>query len=386
MTRSKLLGGLLLLVLPLFLWLGVASAQTFRGGNDSTVAAGEVVDSSLYMAGNSVDIAGEVHGDVFCAGQNITISGKVTGDVICAGQTVTISGVVEGDARVAGQTVSIGGEVRHNVSAAAQTFSLDGKASIGGDLSVGGNTVNLHGKIGRDAALGGATTTISGTVSRNVKASTEKLTLNNQASIGGELTYTSNNEASVSNGAKVVGATRRYEPPKETKPKFAIVPGFAIALYIVLSMLVIALAVVLLFPGALVETTNKALEAPWKTLLVGLVTGLVVPVLVIALVVTVIGIPLALLLLGIWLVLLGLAGPFSSYFLGRKIIRGGHPVVIMLAGSLVVLVLYLIPILNILVWLAVAWLGTGMLLREVMRRTPKPAYEHHRAHTSTKKK
>jgi cytoskeletal protein CcmA (bactofilin family) len=377
MKRAKLLGVLGLFLAPLVLFIGVASAQSFRSGDNTTVAAGEVVDSTLFAAGRTVDIAGEVHGDVFCAGQNITVSGKVSGDVICAGQTVHISGTVEGDVRAAGQTVTVGGEVKGNLSVGSQSFTLESTGKVGRDALIGGGDAVLNGSVGRDLALGSGTATLASSVGRHVKASGDQLTLSDQASVGGDLSYTSKNEASVASSAKVAGKTTHYEPKPEKRSNYGKVFSFSfgLGLYAVLSLLIVALALVLLFPRAFDSVTGLALADPLKAFLWGLAASFVMPVLIIGLMVTVIGIPLGLLGLLSWLLIVMLAGPFFAYFVGRLMWRRQeHAVLIMLAGSLVVLIAYLIPLVGAVVLLAAMWLGTGMLLRALFHRTPKPAY------------
>ena len=45
--------------------------------NASQVMAGQEVDGSAYLAGNSVTMSGTVKGDLYCAGNTITITGTV---------------------------------------------------------------------------------------------------------------------------------------------------------------------------------------------------------------------------------------------------------------------------------------------------------------------
>jgi hypothetical protein len=99
------------------------------------------------------------------------------------------------------------------------------------------------------------------------------------------------------------------------------------------------------------------------------------PFLIILLMVTVIGIPLGLLLGLGWLLTLFLAGPFAAYLLGRLIWRGQpNRIWVMLLGSVILLLAYLVPILGGLVVLAVGIVGTGMILQSLYRHFPRPAY------------
>jgi cytoskeletal protein CcmA (bactofilin family) len=340
------------------------------------VPASETVNSSLFASGRAVDIAGTVDGDVFCAGQNVTISGTVKGDVICAGQNITVSGTVEGDVRLAGQTVTIGGQVAQNASVATSAFSLEGRAKIGGDLSAAGSDLILNGEVGRDASLAGATATLNNRIGRNVNASVNDIRLRGQATVGGGLFYTSPKDAELAEGSQVAGETRRTESSqKKGAFEAPFVTGMGFVVYLIISLLLLSLALLLLFPTALRAVTDVALASPLKVLLTGFVASLAAPVLIVILMVTVLGIPLALLLAVIWLLILFLAGPAFSYYVGRSILKGQYsPFIVMALGALVVLVLLFVPILGAFVWLVTIWMGVGMILLELVRRTPKPSY------------
>jgi cytoskeletal protein CcmA (bactofilin family) len=377
MKRAKLWGILGLFVAPLVLGVGLARAQAVRTGDNTTVAAREVIDSSLYAAGRTIDIAGEVNGDVFCVGQNVTVSGTVRGDVVCAGQTVHISGTVEGDVRAAGQNVVIGANVKGGLTVGAQSFTLENGATIARDATIGGDTAVLNGSVGRDVVIGSAQTTLSQNVGRNVKATVEHLNITGRATIGGELSYTSRNKADIATGAEVAGRTTRYKPQAEKQSDYGKVFnfGFGMGLYAVLSLLIVALALVLLFPHAFDAASVVALRDPFKTFLWGLGASFVAPVLIIGLLVTVIGIPLGLLVLLAWLLVVMLSGPFFGYAIGRLIWREQkHAVLTMLVGSLIVLFAYLVPVIGAFMLLAALWFGSGMVLRTVFHRTPKPHY------------
>lgn len=377
MRRRNILGALLLFLLPIIMWVGLASAQTFRSGDVATVSAGETIDSSLFVSGRTVDISGTVNGDIFCAGMNVSISGKVRGDVICAGQTVTVSGTVDGDVRLAGQSVSIGGQITGSATVASSVFSLESSSTISNDLSVAGNDLVLNGTVGRDAALAGSTATIDSKIGRNVNANVENVQLLGQANIGGGLYYTSFNEAQINQTAKVAGETKRTQPAHSSNTlKKPFVISFGIVLYIIASLMILSLALVLLFPGAVHTATSSAIQNPLKILLVGFVASLAVPVLIVILMISVLGIPLALLLLVIWLLILFLSGPVFGYYIGRLIFnKHKNPFLIMAVGSFLVLLALFIPILGFVVWLAALWMGSGMLLLEFMRRSPRPDYD-----------
>lgn len=361
------MGGLLVLVLG---FVGVAHAQQFRSGNNATVAANETLNSSAYLAGSHVDVAGTVNGDLYCAGQDVNVSGTVNGDVICAGQTVNISGKVNGSVRVLGQSVTLDAHVKNNLTVGAQDFVLGSAGSIGGDVTGGVSNFTLNGRVGRDIVLAAQDAAINGFVGRNIKSQVRNLNLDANAVVGGNIDYTSANEVNRVSGAVVKGNILLHQPVARHK-NF----GWGTRLYVFLAMIVFALVLALLFPSLFNQSAKRTFEAPGKTLLLGVAATLFTPIVFVLLMVTLIGIPLGILLLLSWIVALMLSGVFFSFLVGRLAWRGQkNHIWTMLVGSAIMLVLYNVPILGFFAVLAAVFMGMGMIVREITHRTPKPNY------------
>jgi cytoskeletal protein CcmA (bactofilin family) len=356
----------------------VASAYSIHSGDNVTLSQNGPINDTVYTAGRTVDINNEVFGDVFCAGQNITVSGTVHGDVLCAGQTVTINGTVDGDVRLAGQTVTLSAKVGGNATIGGQSFVMDSQSVIGGDITTGATDATLNGKIGRDLVIGSGTVNVNNVVGRNIKAQSETMKLLSGARIGGNIELVSKNDITKDPAAIVSGTISHTQPKQDVaKSKHFALFGFGILwfLYWFGAMLLTAMVLVLITPRLFNSVTNRALPAPWKALLVGFVACMIMPIVIILTALSLIGLPLAFMLGLLWLVVLLLSGPVFAYYLGRLVLRRStKPLLIMLVGSTILIVLYFIPILGILAVLAALWTGTGMLLLEVLRRTPKPAY------------
>ncbi len=371
---ALLIGGL---IVGGVLFGGVASAHEVRSGNNSTVSKTEVIDNTLFIAGNTVTIDGEVNGDVFCAGQNITISGSIHGDVICGGQTIRINGHVDGDVRLAGQTISIGSAIDGNATVVGQSFVLESTGAIGGDMSLGSESATLNGPIKRDLGVGGTTVTLSSEVGRNIKGGVDKLSLTSTAVVKGDIQYESRNDIDKAAEAQVQGKTTRTMPKETGSSKKGAVFGFTIMwfLYWLLAMMAIALSLALLFPGLLRNIANGATPRPWKALLIGFLASLAVPVILILLALTVIGIPLALVLGLMWLVITLVSGPTAGYYLGHTLLPNAkNTLYIMFVGAGILTFLYFIPFIGFIALLLSFWIGSGMILLELMRRTPRPVH------------
>jgi hypothetical protein len=144
-------------------------------------------------------------------------------------------------------------------------------------------------------------------------------------------------------------------------------------IYMIVSLLLIALAAALLIPRVPHRISDVALRDPLKAGVVGLVAGVLFPILFVSLLFTVIGIPLALFLALVWLAILA-AGLLSfSYYLGRLVWKAQrNPLLIMLVGALIFLVVLLVPFLGGLAIFIATCMGTGMVLIKLRDQIRRP--------------
>lgn len=355
---------------------GLAAASgSFRSGERTSVAADEIVDGSLFIAGSTIDIAGTVDGDVFCAGQNITVSGTVRGDVICAGQNVDIEGVIEGDVRVAAQVVNVSAQVAGSATLAAQTAQLKKDSALQRDVVIGAENATLDGTIGRDVTLGADVASVGGTIGRDFDGDVVSLKLGRGADIGGNVSYVSDKNAERASGATIGGKLSRTTPEQAGREQSS---GFGVAgaIYIIISLLLVSLAIVLLAPRTVHVISQQGTARLGVSALAGFATLVLLPVLAIILMISIIGLPLGLVVLLAWVVLMVISGPLAGYLLGRTILRNtsNNRVAYMAAGSLILLTLYIVPILGFVTLLVAVFVGSGMVVLELVRRLQRPRY------------
>ena len=378
-------------ILLVALWGSIAGAQSFRTGDTVSTATDEVVDSTIYAAGNTVTIGSTVNGDVFCIGQTVTVTGTVNGDVICAAQNISISGEVNGDVRLAAQSITLTSNIAGNASILTQSFVQDASSTVFGDVSVAASDVTIDGVVGRDLAVSsGGDIILNGSVDRNITGNTENLTLSASSFVGGNIEYTSANELIEESGSTVVGTITRNEISTSEGDGGSIFGiSLIFVLYIIVAALIVSLTLVLIIPRFFNSVTAQGYPKPWKALLVGFLASMLVPALVVFTLITIIGIPLGLTLGVAWLLVALLSGPFSAYLVGRWVMKDSNkPVAIMFIGSLVLLASYFIPVLGFFALIAAHWIGVGMLLLEGYSRWPKPTYDFANVKTArtTKKK
>jgi len=341
-------------------------AADLRSGDAVTVASGEVVDDDLYIAGNTITIDGTVNGDLWAVGNTITINGEVKGSIVAAGQTVSINGNVDHAARLAGETVNVSGDVSGDLIVFASAVSIADKAKIGGDFLFGAGTVNIGGLVEGDVKGGGGEVTISNGVKGDIELNVDNLTVASTADIGGNITYTSENEADIKSGAKVGGKTTHNLPEVKKPAPFSGIGGKVLGF---LMAFVTGLIIILIAPGRSASIADSIRSKPWASLGWGAVILFATPVAAIMVCFTVIGIPVALIALALYAIAIYLSQVFVGLFIGRWIIgrfREVESKAIMvgaLASGLVILtILRLIPYLGFWIGLAVALFGLGAML------------------------
>jgi len=91
---------------------------------------------------------------------------------------------------------------------------------------------------------------------------------------------------------------------------------------------------------------------------------------------TLIGIPLAGLIAVAWVLSLILCGPVTAYYLGTKLLKGKktgkNEYLVMLIGSVIILALYFIPVVNVIVGAIVAILGSGAIMAHFKHLNARP--------------
>lgn len=320
-----------------------------------------VVDGSYYATGQTVTVAGTVKGDVYCAGSSIVVSGTVEGDVLCAGQTVKVSGTVKGNVRVAGQVVTVDGTIAKNVSAFGQTVDIAKTAQIGQDLNGASSSATIDGKVGRDMTFAGSSVNILGMINRNVDATSENLTVNKGASVNGYVHYTSKNSAVIADGT-VKGKVEHTKATDDRRKDDGTV-AVSSALYMMFAFLLVALTLALVFPQFVDSVGTTGQKRLGLSILSGVVFVFAAPMVVVLIALTVLGIPLAIILGFAWVLVLALSGPLAAYYLGKLLLRNNSTNIVarMMAGAVILAILYVIPVVNIIAGVITLVLGTGML-------------------------
>jgi cytoskeletal protein CcmA (bactofilin family) len=324
--RVLALALVVVLVTPLF--VGVAAADQ-RVGGTVVVEEGETVTGGLQATAGSIVVRGSVSGDLQAAAGSVNIaeSGTVTGDISGAAGSIRIAGTVEG-----------------SVEAGAGSIDVTESGVIRGNLDAGTGSF-----------------THAGTIDGTARVGAGSLALTSTATVGGDFVY--DGDITVADGATISGELR--EDPSLSVSPFPGLPDVAswlLTLYSLLLTVIVGAILLALFPGVSRTVADGPREAAARSLGVGFLVLVGVPMVLAALFVTIVGIPLGILGIFLYVLLLLVAFVWGEYAVGAWLLSLADREQRWLALVVGVAVVYLagrVPVLGGLVEFAVLLFGLG---------------------------
>jgi len=372
---SKWSIALLVAVVMTFSMSAPVLAADLRGGDVITVASDEVVDDDLYIAGSDVVIDGTINGDLWAIGSTITVNGEVNGSIVAAGETVNINGTIAHAARLAGDKINVSGKVNGDLITFSNNVNVASKGSIGGDFLFGSGNVRIDGPVAGYIKGGGTEVAINSSVGEDVELQADKLILSPAANIGGNLTYTSANEADIQSGAIIAGQTTHNLPEAEKPGLFS---GFMGKFLGFVMAFITGVIIIMLAPARSRAIADIIKSRPWASLGWGALMLFATPVAVILACCTIIGIPVALIVLALYAIAVYISQIFAGLFLGRWIIGRYRNVDAkdgligsLAAGLAIIALLKWIPFIGFWVGLFVALFGLGAMLISLTKLGPQ---------------
>jgi len=306
MSKRKWVPVMLLSVL-LFFGLAPSSHAIEIVDNETVVIeAGEVIEDDLIVFANEFVMDGTIKGDLIVFATIADINGLVEGDLMGAAQEFTINGIVEDDVRMGGTVVTLGEAAQIGDDLMAGAYSLESKVGslVEGDMLMGVGQSLLAGDIANDLLMSGGGLELLGTVAGDVQAEVGSatdapvfspftfmpnapkapsfawgLTIDEQAQIGGDLTYTSPVEADIP--ANVVAGNVSFEQviPEATvvaeevvTPTQQVMNWLANVLRQLVTLLIIGVLMVWLAPHWTNKVVTFVQEKPLPSLGWGLLT------------------------------------------------------------------------------------------------------------------
>jgi len=334
------------------------------------IPAGETIDDTLIVFGESVEIDGDVAGDVIAVGSRVSIRGRVGGGVFTAAESVTIDGEVGGSVLgLVSETLAITSpRIAGNLYGAGSTIDVDRRAKIDQNAVVAGERVQLAGSVGRDVLAGAEDVEVSGSIGGQLTAYAEQIALRAPAHIGGDVNahVSSADQLSVAPGAVIGGELKTtLRTPHEETNEYRKGDYYLFQLLRFAAAFLTGVIVLALVPGLQRVAIHRAGDA----LLaggVGLVTLVATPIIAVLIAITLIGLPIGLFALLLWMAGVYLAKVVLAQFIGARILQAPatprHYTITLGVGLALVIVLVNLPFIGGLLNFVMTVLGLGMLV------------------------
>lgn len=337
------------------------------------IPAGETIDDTLIVFGESVEIDGVVTGDVIAVGRRIAIRGHVGGDAVTAAQSVTIDGEVDGNVLSIATELGVGSSrIGRNLYGLGSTINLNPRANVAKNAVVAGERVQLAGAVGGDVLGAAENFEVSGSVGRALTAYAEHLALLPTARIAGDVTANvpHANGLIVAAGA-VIGGKLKTQLMQQVERNQYLTPGFYGAQLLRFAAAFLTGAILLaLVPGLCSLALNGVADALLSGG-VGLVALVATPIIAVLAAITIIGMPIGVLGLFLWMAGIYLAKIVVAHFVGARLIetsgRQRHFAIALALGLLLVIVVINLPLVGGLFNFVLTILGLGVLVLFVRR-------------------
>ncbi len=334
----------------------------------------DVVADDLYAGAIRVVVDGRVDGDLIVfAAEEVVINGTVGGSVTAITPNVTIAGVVEGSLRAVASSVSIQGRLEGDVVTTGLGLQLVEGSVVDGEVLAWVWTLRSLGTVGE---LGGTQRSLElgGEVVEDVDVSVDRLRIVAPLKVGGDLGYRSDNDAEGLDQATVGGVVVDKDPlPPNIRVRAL---GFFTRFLVALLLTVAAVAISWGWPNRTRDSIDAVRLAPFRSWGIGALVVfsplilIGVAALIVALAPASASFPLLAVMAPLILATIGLVGAVSLVagapavgWVGSKFLpqRSVHAAV--LAGSLIIGVLWFLPIMGWLVPVVALPLGLGGWVR-----------------------
>lgn len=341
-------------------------AQSLQVGGTVTIPNGEVREGDSYVAGEAIRVDGRLDGDLAAAANRVVVGGRVDGDLFAAGATVDLRGSIGDSTRAVARTVTVDTTIDGDLLGLADALIVTEDARITGGVMAAAGRVEIAGTVEGGARVAAGEMLVSGTVHGDANIVADRLELAPGARVIGDLQYRARTPLSPEEAARVEGAVR-YDQPVQEPEEGGAAWGVVLWLWQTLAALLTGIVVVALFRrGVQGLAASMAAETTLSALL-GFSAFLLVPVAAAIAMVTLVGLPIGLaaaLLFGLALYAakLPLAVCIGDRLLGLAGRPSASPYAAMALGILLLYLLFALPYVGWLFWLAATWLGLGAMI------------------------
>jgi hypothetical protein len=291
---------------------------------DSTEGVQQRLGSSHVAAGGALNLVDPVAGDAFLAGGRVAVATEVQGDLVLAGGDISVGGAVGDDLYGAGGEVQLDAIVSGNARLAGGDVTVGPATVVRGDVKLSGGRLRFEGSTDGGLQATGAQVTIDGVVQGDAEVRAESVEIGPQARVAGRLIVRAAQPPTVADGAVIAGGVEFEQGDfgefvtVEGEPT-AVEQSHGVGSFLwILGVFVAGTLFTLAFPAYSGRAADWIGREPLRSLALGFVILVCLPILAVLLLVTIVGIPLALILLMLYVLLLFLGWVTAALFLSRK--------------------------------------------------------------------
>ena len=312
-TKSKFIALFITILLILSTTVFASDTEVMPISEDGTITSTDTNSVDATNENTTTDDASTpeiTNNDVYIFDSNIEMNQLVDGNVFLMGNNVNITGRVNGCLYVMAENVTFGAEsyVVNSAYVLANRVTIEGAAN---DFYVAANTVDMlyNGFAIRDLKLIAQTFNFSGGVGRNAYVDANQFnfdtTTDASGIVYGDLTYTSSNELSLSEG--LVEGTTTYTPAlEETNSVTDFIMEKAINFCNALLIALVVFFLTLWLAPKFIETAGSyiSVKKGFLSLGIGILSIIVALAVIIGLLFSIVGSPLSLIILGLLVLML----------------------------------------------------------------------------------
>ncbi|MCP4704385.1 MAG: hypothetical protein GY865_07225 [candidate division Zixibacteria bacterium] len=342
-------------------------ATEILNGDDISISRDEVIDDDLYMFGNYSEVRGTITGDLTAFCYDLSANGTVNGNTNLFAYNIDFIGKIDRTARLFAYKIRLNGPVNGNLLIFAKDIRLGSKSYIAKDLTYSAENIKLDGVVIGNVDGISSKTVISGQIDGDISIETDQLIIISPATITGELSYTSANEAIIEEGVIIEDEIIWIEAGTETDGDIKLTDesSFLGNFILFLAALLTGFVLILLFKNHINRSVEQLETNFWHTFAIGclsflgLTFGAIIPA------VLIIGIPVSIMMFTFGLILFYIGKIYISITLARylfSLMNKGTKLPIgieLIVGLIILTVLFELPVIGWVIYIATFLLGSG---------------------------
>jgi cytoskeletal protein CcmA (bactofilin family) len=287
---------------------------------DISISENYISDDNLYLAGLKTWFNATYERDVVSVALDQVIQGTIFGDVTLLGNKISLRGEMFDDVRIVGNEVRIIGVTNKDLVIVANRVIIERDAIVNGDTLILANSVEAQGQFLGEAQMTANKIAVTGSLIGPTTLTSQRLVFGSSAKVVADVAYFSPQRATVESGAEIQKPLNfnQIESIKQNDVVKKIFFGFVSFWSIIklIATLFVLFIMTHMFRVFSQDVAEIVAQRKWATILTGVVSLIVVPIVILILFASLVLIPVSIMLALIFLMLIILLPAMSAIILG----------------------------------------------------------------------